>query len=227
MQFLGGKATLGKKIAAIIEAERLPGQDYYEPFMGGLNVIRHVSGVRHGSDGHEGLFELYASWREGWRPPAVITEEMYVDLKRRQDLTDPLTTFVGFGVSYGGKWFGGLARDPTSGRDFVGTASRGLDAKLRDCADATLGHADYRDIRPTNAIVYADPPYAKGTQAYGAAMRFDSDEFWSWARDVSADNALLVSEYEAPSDFECIAEFPVRKSRFTGAQVERLFRFRR
>lgn len=192
--------------------------------MGGCNVIPHLTGERAASDSNVALITLYNAFAGGWRPPEQVSETDYAALKARQDPNDPLTTFVGFGVSYGGKWFGGLARDPTSGRDFVATARRGLERKIAACGGVPFVAMDYREAEPRGCTIYADPPYATGTQYDGVAA-FDSAAFWAWARIVSRSNVLLVSEYHAPADFECIAEFPVRKSRFAGAQVERLFRY--
>lgn len=52
---------------------------------------------------------------------------------------------------------------------------------------------------PENALVYCDPPYA-GTSKYNG-VNFDSAKFWEWAREVSKQNLLAVSEYKAPDDF--------------------------
>lgn len=57
---------------------------------------------------------------------------------------------------------------------------------------------------PQNALVYCDPPYA-GTSKYNG-VDFDSDRFWEWAREVSKQNLLAVSEYKAPDDFVPILE---------------------
>jgi len=66
---------------------------------------------------------------------------------------------------------------------------------------------DYREVPlPEGCTVYCDPPYA-GTDGYGLkADRFDSAAFWEWAR--SCRHPLYVSEYNAPEDFVCVAEFP-------------------
>lgn len=57
---------------------------------------------------------------------------------------------------------------------------------------------------PQNALIYCDPPYV-GTTGYNGGD-FDSDRFWEWAREVSKQNLLSVSEYKAPDDFVSILE---------------------
>ena len=57
-------------------------------------------------------------------------------------------------------------------------------------------------------VVYADPPYItkflKRTQ-YGTNDSFDKEAFCDWCR--TRDFPVYVSEYEMPSDFNCIASF--------------------
>ena len=36
-------------------------------------------------------------------------------------------------------------------------------------------------------------------------MGFDNDLFWQWCRDKASEgHTLLISEYSAPADFECL-----------------------
>ena len=55
---------------------------------------------------------------------------------------------------------------------------------------------------PTKSIIYCDPPYKGTTKNYN---EFDNDKFWEWVRRMSKQgHEVYVSEYEAPTDFECI-----------------------
>jgi site-specific DNA-adenine methylase len=58
MQYLGGKSRLAKKIVAILENLRTPGQVYLEPFIGGGSVFSLMSDPKIGSDLHEDLILL-------------------------------------------------------------------------------------------------------------------------------------------------------------------------
>ena len=51
-------------------------------------------------------------------------------------------------------------------------------------------------------MIYCDPPY-QDTKKYESD--FDHDKFWNWVRKMSKKgHYVYVSEYSAPSDFECI-----------------------
>jgi DNA adenine methylase len=52
-----------------------------------------------------------------------------------------------------------------------------------------------------NYLIYCDPPYENSTKYKD---EFDHADFWNWARVVSKNNTVLISEYNAPDDFECL-----------------------
>ena len=73
---------------------------------------------------------------------------------------------------------------------------------------STLGNVEfisksYNEIECENALIYCDPPYNETTKyKFGT---FDSDAFWQWCRNMTNKcNTVIVSEYNAPSDFKCI-----------------------
>ena len=71
--------------------------------------------------------------------------------------------------------------------------------------DVEFISGDYRDNQYSNlknAVVYCDPPY-QGTTKY-ATDSFDYEAFWNWVREISKDNYVFISEYNALDDFECI-----------------------
>lgn len=59
--------------------------------------------------------------------------------------------------------------------------------------------------------INCDPPY-QGTKQYANATAFDYDLFWDTMRKWSRNNIVLISEENAPSDFECILEQEVSRS---------------
>jgi DNA adenine methylase len=182
-----------------------------------------MSGERVANDACEPLIALYRGWLQGWRPPSSVDETEYRRVKQCADLTDPLTAFVGFGCSFGGKYFGGYARDLKEGRDFVGTASRRLAVKLSRCVDVHFENCDFETlVIPDGALVYLDPPY-RGTTPYGFFKSFDHDRFDAWALALSCRATVVRSEYVCPEPWREVASFDVRKSRFKGRQIEKLF----
>jgi len=228
MQYLGGKHRIATMLAAYLESRR-HGRLFVEPFCGGLSVTAAMTGPRVAVDAHAGLLVLYDAWRGGWRPPERVTEARYDELRRNQDLRDPLTTFAGFGLSFGGKWFGGFARG-AAGRNYQENATRSLNKKIARCQDVLFGCADYRRLRPTSEhLVYCDPPY-ESTTSYSGVDRFNHAEFWatvrSWAR---AGVTVLVSEYQAPADFTLVWEVLrnlAMQSTQARVRAERLFEYR-
>ena len=141
----------------------------------------------------------------GYDLPETITEDQYQYIRANKDADPVLAGFVGFGCSFGGKWFGGYARNK-GGTNYAAQSKRSL---LKDMA--TLGGAeficgDYRKVPiPPGAVVYADPPY-NNTTGYNNE-KFDSTEFWRAMR-LLADtgHTVYISEQTAPPDFICVWE---------------------
>ena len=114
-----------------------------------------------------------------------------------------MTAYCGFGMSFGGKWFGGYARNGI-GTNYALNAKRSVLLKVSVLLKASvlLKVSDYRMIRPRGgAVMYLDPPYAGRTKAHAFDGSFDYDEFWNYARLRAKTNRVLVTEFVAPPDF--------------------------
>lgn len=228
MQYLGGKWALRREIATVVNSH---GRPVIEPFCGGLSVTTCVTQrPLCAFDACEPLITLYRAMQEGWTPPGELSEQRYAELNAKRDPADPLTAFAGFGCSWGGKWFGGYARN-ACGRNYAAEARDLLVRKFKTLGGVRFGHADYREVDPPAGwTVYCDPPYAD-TVGYKAVGEFDHGAFWDRVREWSRHGTVLVSEFVAPGDFEAVAEWPVRKSLRAAnglrvPRVERLFRLR-
>ncbi len=224
MRYFGGKARIAKKIVAYLNSIR-DGRPYIEPFVGAANVFCLMDNPRYGSDIHHDLMMLlYEVQHEWFQYPEFVSEELY-DAVKLEEHPSALKAFIGFGCSYAGKWFGGYARDGK--RDFCKNATSSLKKKAKQLQGAVLNVKDYRMIFPENSLIYCDPPYLDTTQPYGT-IRFDTKAFWDQVRVWSMRNTVIVSEYVAPDDFECVLEIPTRTDILgKGGQykrVERLFR---
>jgi DNA adenine methylase len=180
------------------------------------------------SDANPDIVALLQAVRDGWRPPTEVSIETYEALRRGEILDPRMRAFIGFGCSFGGKWMGGFARSSKQ-PNFAATAARSLLQKAQRLRGATILHRDYHEIRAKGALIYCDPPYAVDTN-YRAVRAFQHDEFWRAVRAWSVSNVVVVSEYNAPRDFECIAEFPTQlkfQNRFSPKErIERLFRWK-
>jgi DNA adenine methylase len=201
LQYFGGKARLSKEIVQILNKYR-NNQPFLEPFLGGANIASKMTGERHASDINSNLIEMYKELQKGWIPPEIVTEQDYENAKLGK--SEPcLTAFIGFGCSYSGKYFGGYARNKR-GDNFARNAKNSLLRKMKTLRDVKFECLDYRCIDVTGFLIYCDPPYRNVTQYSSGA--FNSEEFWNWCRKTGEKNTLIISEYHAPEDFQCIWE---------------------
>lgn len=228
MVYLGGKAKIAEALARAIRSRVKPGSRLLEPFVGGGSVHEwlapHFGSVRAG-DAHESLMLMWQAARSGWAPPREVSEEDYAAERARPP--SAAHGFVGFGCSFGGKWWGGYAR----GHDnYARAAARSVTGKGRVMAHAgaDLRHCGFAawDVSAGD-VVYCDPPY-RGTTGYAAD--FNGEQFWSLAREWSAAGAIVfVSEYQAPNGWEVVWERERRRhvgaagGGSGGSAIERLF----
>lgn len=208
MQYLGGKSRIAKPISEMLLAAKGARTTYVEPFLGAGSVALLAAPHFGRVVVADVVPDLVYLWREaigGWVPPTEISEEDYQRL--RHAAPSAVRGFAGFPCSFGGKWFGGYARDPKGGRNFAESASRSIVKRGKALAGAEVLHSDYRDLRDLateDAVIYCDPPYA-GTTSYGAAGSFDSEAFWEEMREWARRGALVfVSEYAAPTDWTAV-----------------------
>ena len=230
MQYMGGKSRISKYIAEILNSAIDKNTPFVSLFCGSCAIESKVQAdVKILNDKHPYLIAMWQALQNGWIPPDVVTKEEYYRVKANMDENPALTGFVGFGCSFGGKWWGGYAKDKR-GDDYCGQAKRGLLKDLVGIQSATFICLDYHDVEiPDNAVVYCDPPYVN-TTGYTVGQ-FDTDEFWDYMRQLSKRCDAYISEESAPDDFECIwSKEKVRtleKSDNVGrVKVEKLFKYK-
>ena len=230
MQYMGGKSRISKQIAEILNSAIDKNTPFVSLFCGSCAIESKVqTDVKILNDKHPYLIAMWQALQNGWTPPDVVTKEEYYRVKANMDENPALTGFVGFGCSFGGKWWGGYAKDKR-GDDYCGQAKRGLLKDLVGIQSATFICLDYHDVEiPDNAVVYCDPPYVN-TTGYTVGQ-FDTDEFWDYMRQLSKRCDVYISEESAPDDFECIwSKEKVRtleKSDNVGrVKVEKLFKYK-
>lgn len=229
MKYMGSKSRIANEILPIILKDRKDGQYYVEPFCGGCNAMDKVSGNRIGNDNNQYLIEMFKAICAGWVPPLTVSNEEYHHVKNHRDDNKALTGFVGICCSFGAKWFGGYARGKDSHgglRNYADESRRYLlkQAPLLDGVIFYSGSYDTFPI-PPDSIIYCDPPYL-GTTGYSSEP-FDYPKFWQWRRDMTnRGHKVFISEYEAPSDFNCVWAKEITNSlnqSVTYKPTERLF----
>lgn len=219
MKYLGGKYMLGKDISKvllyIIKDKNVSG--YIEPFCGALGVLKHIAphfNQVKASDIHPDLIELWKVVKDGsFKPPNECNEQDYYRIKQLPS-PNALKAFVGFGCSFGGKYFSGYAQKYTGSKkeNFLQAATNSIN-KLRPVVqNVDFKCISYYKLRPINKLIYCDPPYKSNT--FPVKYRnhtkkydvFDTEQFWDVMRRWSKNNIVVISEIEAPTDFIVIFE---------------------
>ena len=166
------------------------------------------------NDNHYYLIQMLKGIQSGYELPDSITKEEYCYIKNHKDNDPILTGFVGFGCSFGGKWFGGYGQGFNSKggrRNYCDEGKRGTVQTLSTMQHVEFTCKDYRDVElPENCIIYADPPYSNTTGYSG--NKFDSNAFWEYAREVSKTHLMFISEQTAPDDFVSIWEKSITRT---------------
>lgn len=235
MKYMGSKSRIAKYILPIILKDRKPAQCYVEPFCGGCNMIDKVDGFRIANDNNPYLIAMWKSLINGWIPPVRIERNLYNEVRECYNRhTDAFALdyigWVGFMGSFNGRFFdGGYSGHSVGGkcgqRDYISEQIRNTLSQVENLKEVDFVWSDYKKLYiPDKSIIYCDPPY-KGVKKYSYSI--NHDEFWEWCRKKVQDgNQVFVSEYNAPDDFMCIWERPLKTSinqTVTKHAVERLF----
>lgn len=232
---MGSKRRIAKHILPIILKGREEWQYYVEPFCGGCNVIDKVTGNRIASDSNPYLIRMWQSLIDGWNPPMKIERGYYTDVREcynnKSDTYPPhYVGWVGFMGSYNGRFFDGgysgySVKIKCGYRDYIGEAIQNTMQQVPALQGVTFLNKDYRYlVLPSCSIIYCDPPY-RGVKKYSYSI--NHDDFWQWCRDkVAEGHKVFVSEYNAPNDFVCVWEQPVKTAinqTVTKQATEKLF----
>lgn len=202
---MGSKRRIAKHILPIILKDRRPNQWYVEPFCGGCNSLDRVANPRIANDNNPYLIALlkHLQTNEPFTAPN-IDEHQYKHIQRNKDEYPAwLVGYVGFGLSFGAKFFGGYRRDKQGIRDYQAEAIRNIRQQQPHLQGIHFHCGDYQQLRiPPNSIIYCDPPYANTTRYQ---TDFDHTTFMQWCRyQRQKGHRVLVSEYAMPPDFTCV-----------------------
>lgn len=242
MKYMGSKSRIAKHIVPIIQ-KYIDDNNiklYVEPFVGGANVIDKIKcDEKVGRDLNKYLIALLKHVAEGGKLYNEVTKELYNKARTAykngdtSEFEDWEIGNIGFLASYNGRFFdGGYAKsgyeNTKNGKRFRDYYRESKDNLLKQAPmlkDIKFSVSNYKDLIIGGALIYCDPPYAN-TKKYGNAKNFDYDKFWNIIRYWSYNNIVIVSELEAPDDFECIWEQEVSrsiKSNDKSKAVEKLF----
>ena len=211
MAYIGGKSRGAEGIIELLNSPLFDGMTYIEPFVGYCHILRRVQNKQRyiASDNHPLVVELWRGVQRGHKIPHISKEE-YKRLKHAATVSFRRAVAC-FMYSFNGKEWGGYVYDNSKSPSFQKTGKllvypeqrRRYYEKLQTNEAfnrAEFSHHDYRDIVPSNCLIYCDPPYCD-TTGYAGSGSFDTEEFWNIMRKWSKNNIVLVSEYAAPRDF--------------------------
>lgn len=217
MKYVGSKNRIAKYIVPIIQSKIDKLDDkcngYFEPFVGGANVIDKVRcSHKYGYDNNQYLIALLCYVRDHSDTlPLTIDKQTYDYVREylnNDSLEDWYIGIVGFCASYNGKFFGGYANNVRTKigtiRNYTDEAIRNLIKQAPNLQSIDFQCCDFRDISTaiSNFVIYCDPPY-RDTTKYTTGD-FPYEEYYDWCRALAKNNIVLCSEYWMPDDFRCI-----------------------
>lgn len=238
---MGSKSRIAKYIVPIIQ-DRLDENltIYIEPFCGGGNVIDKIKCKNKiASDNNEYLIELFKNANKvKTELPDIVTKEHYKECKEACKYNDfskyPMwyLAAIGFFASYSGKFYDGGFNgvgflEERSKRHYYDEARRNFIKQIPNLKNIEFRYGDYEELYQEgmwfDCVFYCDIPY-KNTTQYSTSIGFNYDRFWNWADRMSKNNTVLVSEYQAPNNWECIWSKPLPKTMNHGNNVQALER---
>ena len=220
MRYMGGKFRQSKYIVKVLKDLGCnKDSTYVEPFCGAMwsasAVARDIKPNKLIlSDINQYVINMWnALIYDDCKLPTHLTEEEYKYYKNNKPIDDWRTAFVGFDMSFGGKWFGGLARmkyDKLNDRyDFIsGVNSTMKVVEILKKSNIEIGcftYLKYRDV--VGSYIYLDPPYENRVKCHNFDGKFDYIEFWDFARHISKNNIVIVTCFNCPEDFKTLYNF--------------------
>lgn len=228
MKYMGSKASIAQYILPFIQEYMFVNniETYIEPFIGGANMIDKVKCKNKiGSDINSHLVALLQHVQKNIEDlPGDVDYELYQDVKANQTTGKYPEWYIGaveFLAGYNGRGFEASYAKPINKidsngkhiiRNYYDEAKRNLIAQVPNLKDIDIRCCSYEAYSNTkNALIYCDPPY-RNTKVYSRKITFDHDKFWNWVREMSKNNIVLISEEQAPSDFDILWEQEVTRT---------------
>lgn len=225
MRYNGGKKLIAPKIADVISSH---GGDRtcFEPFAGGGSVTELLAPMfkRYvASDLNPLTVGALLAPRSGFRfDLSRVTESYYYAVKSGSYSTIE-TGAVAFGLSFGGKQWGGVARPVVRYASAFNNWAERFQKATKNVAFTCTPYTHVSWMFSPGDVIYCDPPYTHTTGYRTGA--FNSDDFFSWCRVCAKEGAhVFVSEEKAP--FTLVAEFdrPKNKNGNSSGRIDRLWK---
>ena len=239
MKYIGSKSKIAKYIVPIIQdyIEKNNIEFYVEPFVGGANIIDKIKCKnKYGFDIDDIAISLFQETQKDQnileKLPEECSKEHYY-LHRNNNIApkwyrSAILLFASYNARVYGGCYGAYAKTKDGKfRNYYQEAINNYKKQIPNILNIKFQTTPYWEIDKfidlKNCVIYCDPPYAEGI---GYKANFNHTMFWEWVRLISKNNIVLVSEYNAPDDFECIWSMPVKthlNNRNKLDKVENLF----
>jgi len=240
MVYIGSKNRLSKDIIKFIEPYYNDKVNYYEPFVGGANMIdkipKNVFKNIIGNDFNKYLIALlnYMKTDNEIEYEFIEKEDWYNNYlypfregKLDGKYKDWYIGYIGFTKTFSSKFMKGYCGKNKDLKDIQRGPHNNILKQRENIKHIKFIYGDYKDmIIENNSVVYLDPPYSN-------TIKYEVDifheEFYEWCRNlVNNKNCIVfVSEYNMPEDFECIFEKEYKQTLSANGKttkaVEKLF----
>lgn len=163
MKYMGGKYNERKVICPFIQniINDLNIKEYYEPFVGGANIIYGIKAEnRYGNDIDKDLIAYYNHVITGGESfEEQVSRETFYDMLR--DNPQNYKDYERGNIKYMGS-FAGNGRDyanPSKVRNFYEGSLKNFKKQIPDLIGVNFSAKDYKELEITNnSFVYCDPP---------------------------------------------------------------------
>jgi site-specific DNA-adenine methylase len=223
MVYQGSKTKYAKDIVPILQ-KYIDDNNiiiFIDGMCGGCNIIDKIKCEKKiALDLNPYLIDLYnEAVYNNLEFPKIITREDWDSCKNHPELNPKWkVALVAFFTSYSARGFvGGYAMN--GDRDYYNERLNNFKKQLPNLQGIEFKCLDIYDLNVKDTLIYLDPPY-KNTKKYDISKNFNSDSFWNKVRDLSKDNIVIVSEQEAPDDFEIIWSKDTQRNCF-GSEVKK------
>lgn len=189
---------------------------YIEPFCGGRAIIKNIACPnRFAYDKSDTLIALLQCARDNFEAiPMEFSDEIWEIGKAYKKDGAPLPKNIDLAVVGAMEWLGSFSNRGFPGGRAKSKGSRNPYAECRASLEKDVpqlqgiefGCQNYWELPDTkDCLIYIDSPYqGTKTYAYKKDSEFDYIKFWDWVRELSKSNWVLVSEQNAPDDFEYV-----------------------
>lgn len=218
MIYQGSKKRILKDILPFIQncIDENKAKNYYELFVGGANVIDSVKCEnKYGYDLNGELVELLRYMRDN---PKLEIFPQDCDFNHYSEVREdrksgakkffvPYIAGIGYFASYGGRYFdGGYGKDPSGKRNIYKERLKFAREQAPQLKGIEFNRASWEEFNPSDfsgCVFYLDPPY-RDSKEYNGKGGFDYEKFYDFCRDLGKRNWVFISEYNMPSDFQCV-----------------------